>query len=196
MSLRLGCGTAGTTFGLQNIASSIQTKQRSQRLNSLRSRHAPTHIEQWISLISAELQILLPLEYPWLHVAKPCFLLVRYCMLLTRRSLKDSCTAVFKLHVSDTMQNIAFALFTLHAAHNLSSFFIYFQIICNLIFAFFKLHVVHTMQNFVFVVLFIACGLHMTESFFLIFHCMWLAYCRISILSFLYCLWSYIVKTL
>ena len=64
MSLRLGCGTAGTAFGQQNIVSSNQPKQRSQRLDSLRSRHAPMHIKQWISLISAELQILLPLEYP------------------------------------------------------------------------------------------------------------------------------------
>ena len=64
MSLRLACGTAGTAFGQQNIASSNQPKQRSQRLNSSRIRHAPTHIEQWISSIDAELQILLPLEYP------------------------------------------------------------------------------------------------------------------------------------
>ena len=64
MSLRLGSSTAGTAFGQQNIASSNQPKQKSQRLNSLRSRHALTHIEQWIFLISAELQILLPLEYP------------------------------------------------------------------------------------------------------------------------------------
>ena len=64
MSLRLGCGTAGTAFGQQNIASSNQPKQRSQRLNSLRSRRAPTHIEQWISLISVELQILFPLIEP------------------------------------------------------------------------------------------------------------------------------------
>ena len=127
MSLRLSCGTAGTAFGQQNIASSNQPKQRSQRLNFSRSCHAPTHIEQWISLISAELQILLSLEYPWLHVTKPCFLLVKYCMLLTRHSLKDSCTAVFKLHAAYTMQNIAFALFTLHVAHNLSSFFILFS---------------------------------------------------------------------
>ena len=126
MSLRLGCGTAGTAFGQQTIANSNQPKQRSQRLNSSRSRHAPTHIEQWISSISAELQILLPLEYPWLHVTKLCFLLVKYCMLLTRRSLKDSCTAVYKLHVANTMQNIAFALSTLHVAYNLSSFWYYF----------------------------------------------------------------------
>ena len=49
-------------------------------------------------------------------------------MLLTRRSLKDSCTAVFKLHAADTMQNIAFALFTLHVAHNLSSFYTIFRL--------------------------------------------------------------------
>ena len=65
MSLRLGCSTAGTAFGQQNIASSNQPKQRNQRLNSSCSLHAPRHIEQWISLISAELQILLPLEHPW-----------------------------------------------------------------------------------------------------------------------------------
>ena len=64
MSLRLGCGTAGTAFGQQNIASSNQPKQKSQRLNSLHSRQAPTHIEQWISLMNVELQILLSLEYP------------------------------------------------------------------------------------------------------------------------------------
>ena len=64
MSPRLGCGTAGTAFGQQKIAISNQPKQRSQRLNSLRGRHAPTHIEQWIFSISAELQILLSLEYP------------------------------------------------------------------------------------------------------------------------------------
>ena len=46
MSLRLDCGSAGTAFGQQNIASSNQPKQRSQRLNSSRSPHAPTHIEQ------------------------------------------------------------------------------------------------------------------------------------------------------
>ena len=63
MSLRLGCGTAGTAFGHQNIASSNQPKQ-SQRLNSPRSRHASMHVEKWISSINAELQILLPLEYP------------------------------------------------------------------------------------------------------------------------------------
>ena len=33
------------------------------------------------------------------------------------------CSAVLKLHVAGTMQNIAFPLFTLHVAHNLSSFF-------------------------------------------------------------------------
>ena len=33
-----------------------------------------------------------------------------------------SCTAVFKLHAAETMQNIAFAFFTLHVAYNLSSF--------------------------------------------------------------------------
>ena len=168
MSLRLGCSTAGTAFGRQNIASSKQPKQRSQRLNSSCSRHAPTHIEQWISSISAELQILLPLEYPWLQVAKPCFLLVRYCMLLTRHSVTDSCTAVFKLHAADTMQNIAFALFTLHVAHNLSSFFIllsdYMWLWQNLFFADLPLHVD--------------------------------AYCRIGILLSLHCLWPYIVKTL
>ena len=49
-----------------------------------------------------------------LHVAKPYFLLVKYCMLLTRHSLKDSCSSVFKLHVASIMQNMAFALFTLH----------------------------------------------------------------------------------
>ena len=64
MSLRLGCGTAGTAFCQQNIASSNLPKQRGQILNSLRSRQTQTHIEQWISLISEELQILLPLEYP------------------------------------------------------------------------------------------------------------------------------------
>ena len=80
MSLRSGCGTAGTAIGQQNIASSNQPKQRSQRLNSSCSRHAPTHIEQWISSISVELQILLPLEYPCLHVAKPCFLLFLHCL--------------------------------------------------------------------------------------------------------------------
>ena len=117
MPLRLGCGTAGTAFGQQNIASSNQQKQRSQRLNSSRSRHPQRHLEQWISSISAELQILLPLG------CTPCFLLVKYCMLLRCRSLKDSYTAVFKLHAADTKQNIAFALFTLHVAHNLSSFF-------------------------------------------------------------------------
>ena len=47
-------------------------------------------------------------------------------MLLTRRSLKDSCTAVFKLQAADTMQNIAFALFTLQVAYNLSTFLYYF----------------------------------------------------------------------
>ena len=35
-------------------------------------------------------------------------------MLLTRRSLKDSCTAIFKLHAADTVQSITFAIFTLH----------------------------------------------------------------------------------
>ena len=34
------------------------------RLMSWRSRHAPTHIEQWISGKQRELQILLPLENP------------------------------------------------------------------------------------------------------------------------------------
>ena len=62
--IRLGCSTAGTAFGQQNIASSNQPKQKSQRLNSLHSRQAPTHIEQWISSMNVELQILLPLEYP------------------------------------------------------------------------------------------------------------------------------------
>jgi len=105
-------------------------------------------------------------------------------MLLTRRSLKDSCTAVLQLHADDTMQNIAFALFRLHVAHNLSNFFLYyFLIICTLAFAFFELHLAHTLQNLVFAVLFTECGLHVTESFsLLIFHCMWLAYCRIGIL--------------
>ena len=87
-------------------------------------------------------------------------------MLLTRRSLKDSCTAVFKLHVADTMQNIAFALFTMHVAHNLSSCSYYFQITCAFTFAFFKLHVAHTLQNPVFAILFITCGLYMIESCF------------------------------
>ena len=65
MSLRLSCGTAGIAFGQQNIVSSNQPKQWSQRLNSLCSGQDPTHIEQLISLISTELQIILPLEYPW-----------------------------------------------------------------------------------------------------------------------------------
>ena len=51
--IRLGCSTAGTAFGQQNIASSNQPK-KSQRLNSLHSRQAPTHIEQWISLMKVE----------------------------------------------------------------------------------------------------------------------------------------------
>ena len=132
MSLRLGCGTAGTAFGQQNIANSNQPKQRSQRLNSSRSRHAPTHIEQWISSISTELQILLPLEYPWLHVTKPCFLLVKYCMLLTRHSLKDSCSAVFELLKADTMQNIAFALFYIACSFLIvKSCFYWFYIACR-----------------------------------------------------------------
>ena len=87
-------------------------------------------------------------------------------MLLTRHSLKDSCTAVYKLHASDRMQNISFSLFTLHVAHNLSSFLYYFQIICFVIVAFFKLHVAHTLQNTVFAIVFSACGLHITESSF------------------------------
>ena len=58
-----------------------------------------------------------------LLVTKPCFLLVKYYILLTRRSLMDSWSTVFKLHVAGTMQNITFALFTLHVAHNLSSFY-------------------------------------------------------------------------
>ena len=129
MPLRSGCGTADTAFVQQNIASSNQQKQRSQRLNSSRSHHAPIYIEQWISSISAELQILFPIEYTWLYVAKHCFLLVKYCMLLKRRSLKDSCTAVFKLHAADTMQNIAFALFTSHVTYNMrSSFYTIFRL--------------------------------------------------------------------
>ena len=100
------------------------------------------------------------------HVAKSCFLFVKYCMLLTRCSLKDSYSAVFKLHMAGTMQNIRLAPFTLHVAHNLDSFIYYFQIICGFTFAFSKLHVAHILQNFVFVVLFIECGLHMKESCF------------------------------
>ena len=117
-------------------------------------------------------------------------------MLLTRCSLKDTCTAVFELHAADTMQNIAFALFTLHVTHNLSSFLYYFQIICGLTFAFFKLHVAHTLQNPVFAVLFIACGLHMTESFFADFplHVARILQNQHSIIS--HCFWSDILKTL
>ena len=77
-------------------------------------------------------------------------------MLLTRRSLKDSCSAVLKLHVAGTMQNIAFAFFTLHLAHNLSSS----------VYTIFRLYVAHTLQNPVFAVLFIARSLHVTESCF------------------------------
>ena len=116
-------------------------------------------------------------------------------MLLIRRSLKDSCTAVYKLHVANTMQNIAFALSTLHVAYNLSSFFYCFQIICALTFTFFKLHVAHTMHNPVCAVLFIACGLHMTQSFFADFplHAACILQNPYSII--LHCVWSYIVKT-
>ena len=121
-----------------------------------------------------------------MHVAKPFFLLVKYCMLLTHRSWKDSCTAASKLHVTDTMQNIAFALFTLHVAHNLSSFLYYFQIICDLTFAFSKncmwltpckvfslsfcsLHVACIWTNLL-LWFSIACGSHITESVFYYFY--------------------------
>ena len=94
-------------------------------------------------------------------------LLVKYYMLLTLCSLKNTCSAVSKLHVADTLQDIASALFIMHVAHNLSrSVYAIFQIICVFMFAFFKLHVAHTFQNPVFAVLFIECGLHMTESSF------------------------------
>ena len=94
-------------------------------------------------------------------------LLVKYYMLLTLCSLKNTCSAVSKLHVADTLQDIASALFIMHVAHNLSrSVYAIFQIICVFRFAFFKLHVAHTLQNPEFAVLFIACGLHMTESAF------------------------------
>ena len=116
-------------------------------------------------------------------------------MLLTRRSLKDSCTAVFKLHKADTMQNIAFSLFTFYVAHNLS-FLYYFQITCGLTFSFFKLNVAHTLQNPMFAVLCIECGLHMAEYFFADFplYVAGILQNRYSII--LYCLWSYIDKTL
>ena len=87
-------------------------------------------------------------------------------MLLTRRSLKDSCTAVFKLHAADTMQNIAFALFIFNVAHNLSRFYTIFRVYAGLPFLslncmwltpckilsllFCSLHVACILQNLVF----------------------------------------------
>ena len=173
MSLRLGCGTAGTAFGQQNIANSNQPKQRSQRLKSSRSRHAPTHIEQWISSISAELQILLPLEYPWLHVANPvlCWLNITCCS-------RVASWRIAKLLSLNCMQLTKCKILLLLSLHGMwltiwIVFSYYFQIICGLTFVFFKLHVAHTLQNPVFAVLFIACGWHIAES---------------GILSFLHCL--------
>ena len=166
MSLRLGCGTAGTAFGQQNIASSNQPKQRSQILNSSRSRHAPTHIEQWISLLSAELQILLPLEYPWLHVAKPCFLLVKYCM--QPHVAPWRIAVLLSLNCMQLTQCKILLLLFLHCMW-LTIWVVFFTLFSDymgLSFAFFKLHVAHTLQNSIFALLFIACGLHITESFF------------------------------
>ena len=68
-------------------------------------------------------------------------------MLLTRRSLKDSCSAVFKWHVAGTMQNFPLSLFTWHVTRNLSSFSYYFKIICRFTLAFFELYVARTFQN-------------------------------------------------